>query len=396
MKNVTLSAAVLIVALLMVGCDGLKARAMSQTSVDNPVTTVNEKDVISNEAKIQVAILLDTSNSMDGLIEQAKSRLWNIVNTLTTLKYKGQTPAIEIALYEYGNDNIPASKKHIRLVVPLTNDLDLISEQLFALTTNGGQEYCGAVIGEATHVLEWGMREADMKLIYIAGNEPFTQGTVNYKTAVSGALEKAIYINTIHCGGDGWGESASWQDAAIRGKGKFFNINHDEQVRHYDTPYDARIMECNEKLNDTYISYGSKGTAKKESQLQQDVNAKSVSSANFTERAVSKTKKVYDNKSWDLVDKAKESAVALEEVQESELPDELKNKSKQEIKAIVAQKDTERTGLQKEIAELAKKRQDYIDEQVKKDAGKTGDDLGEAINQSVIGLALTKGYVIEK
>jgi len=49
--------------------------------------------------KIQVALLLDTSNSMDGLIEQAKSRLWNIVNTLTTLKYNGQTPNIEISLY---------------------------------------------------------------------------------------------------------------------------------------------------------------------------------------------------------------------------------------------------------------------------------------------------------
>ena len=30
--------------------------------------------------KIQVALLLDTSNSMDGLIDQAKS-LWDIVNT---------------------------------------------------------------------------------------------------------------------------------------------------------------------------------------------------------------------------------------------------------------------------------------------------------------------------
>ena len=61
--------------------------------------------------KIQVAILLDTSGSMDGLIEQAKSRLWNIVNTLTTLKYSGKTPTIEIALYEYGNDGIAAEKK---------------------------------------------------------------------------------------------------------------------------------------------------------------------------------------------------------------------------------------------------------------------------------------------
>lgn len=57
-------------------------------------------DDATSENKIQVAILLDTSSSMDGLIEQAKSRLWNIVNTLTTLKHNGKTPNIEIALYE--------------------------------------------------------------------------------------------------------------------------------------------------------------------------------------------------------------------------------------------------------------------------------------------------------
>lgn len=396
MKKKTLSAAVLFAAIMMAGCNGLKAKTTAQVPTDNIAGTTDVKDEISKEAKIQVAILLDTSNSMDGLIEQAKSRLWNIVNTLTTLKYKGKTPAIQIALYEYGNDNIPASKKHIRLVTPLTSDLDLISEKLFALTTNGGEEYCGAVIAEAVKALEWDMREADMKLIYIAGNEPFTQGTINYKTAISGALEKAIYINTIHCGGDDWGDSNSWRDAAVRGKGKFFNINHDAKVRYYETPYDAQISTCNEKLNDTYISYGSMGVVKKENQLKQDVNAQSISAANYTERAVSKTKQVYDNKSWDLVDKAKESATALDEVQVSELPAELQNKSKQEIKAIVAQKEAERTNLQKEISDLAKKRQAYIDEQMKKDAGNTGDDLGQAINQSVIDLALAKGYKIEK
>lgn len=98
--------------------------------------------------KIQVALLLDTSNSMDGLIDQAKSRLWNIVNTLTTLKYNGKAPEIEIALYEYGNDGI-RDENYIRQVTPLTQDLDLVSEKLFALRTNGGSEYCGAVIRDA-------------------------------------------------------------------------------------------------------------------------------------------------------------------------------------------------------------------------------------------------------
>src|SRR6185295_3102994 len=46
----------------------------------------NEKPVVSSDQNIMLALLLDTSNSMDGLIEQAKSQLWKIVNELAAAK----------------------------------------------------------------------------------------------------------------------------------------------------------------------------------------------------------------------------------------------------------------------------------------------------------------------
>lgn len=345
--------------------------------------------------KIQVAILLDTSSSMDGLIEQAKSRLWNIVNTLTTLKYNGRSPRIEIALYEYGNDNLRRSDGYIRQVTPLTTDLDRISEKLFSLTTNGGDEYCGMVISKAVEMLTWGTNDSDMKLIYIAGNEPFTQGNVSYKTAISRALAKGIYVNTIHCGRSDDGIRGMWRDGAEKGKGKFFNINHNARIRYYDTPYDDRISACNDRLNRTYISYGTRGYAYAENQAQQDYNARSISKSNFAERAVSKSKQVYNNSSWDLVDKVKEDKNALNEIKQSELPQELQNKSKAQIQKLITEKETERAAIQKEITELAKKRQEYIDEQAKKDNA-SADDLGKAINESILALANTKGYTISK
>ena len=53
--------------------------------------------------KIQVALMLDTSGSMDGLIDQAKTQLWKIVNDLALAECEGQKPELQIALYEYGN-----------------------------------------------------------------------------------------------------------------------------------------------------------------------------------------------------------------------------------------------------------------------------------------------------
>jgi len=374
------------------------ANCTNAKSNDKPQITVKpivaEKPVKAENTKIQVAILLDTSNSMDGLIEQAKSRLWNIVNTLTTLKYYGKTPDIEIGLYEYGNDGLSPQSNFIRQVAPLTTDLDLISEKLFSLRTNGGSEYCGAVIADATKQLNWGKDDSNMKLIYIAGNEPFNQGGVNYREAISDALRNDIYINTIFCGNQEEGIRTFWKDGADAGKGKYFNIDSNRAVLYIATPYDVRISECNAKINETYISYGHKGAEKKRNQEMQDSNAQGVSAANYTERAVSKSKAAYKNESWDLVDKLKEDKEAVTKLKKDELPKELQNKSAGEIKVYVEKKSKEREAIQKEIGELAKKRQAYIDAEAKK--SKSQDDLGNAINTSVIAFAKVKGYTVEK
>ena len=92
------------------------------------VAPVVEADVkpAAKQPVIQLAILLDTSNSMDGLIDQAKSQLWKIVDQFIAVKRDGQRPLLQVALFEYGNDGLSAKENHIRLVLPLTDDLDKV------------------------------------------------------------------------------------------------------------------------------------------------------------------------------------------------------------------------------------------------------------------------------
>lgn len=384
---------------LLLSCSMLFSFAFMALSCTQaaPRNIVEEKEIAApvksaNATKIQVAILLDVSGSMDGLIEQAKSRLWNIVNTLTTLKYRGESPQIEIALYAYGTGN-RYEGDYMYQITPLTTDLDLISEKLFALRTSGSEEYCGTAISRATKELEWGSNESDMKLIYIAGNEIFEQGRISYKTSIPQALRKDIYVNTIHCGNPETGIRDLWKDASVRGKGKFFNIDSNARVRYIETPYDDRISSCNQRLNDTYISYGELGYEKQANQVTQDRNAASISKANSAERIVSKSKSVYKNSSWDLVDMVKDDGAALDKIKEAELPAELQGKSKDEIKQLVTQKEKERNDIQKEIADLAKKRQEYIDNQSQNDPD--DEDLGKAISESLLAFAKVKGYTVE-
>ena len=133
---------------------------------------------------VQIAILLDTSNSMDGLIAQAKTQLWNVVNEFVLARKDGRPPAIQVALFEYGKASLPSSEGFVRLILPLTDDLDRVSEELFALKTNGGEEYCGWVIRDAVNRLEWSRSRDVYKAIFIAGNEPFTQGPVDFHDVV--------------------------------------------------------------------------------------------------------------------------------------------------------------------------------------------------------------------
>ena len=122
---------------------------------------------------VQLAILLDTSNSMDGLIDQAKNQLWKIVNEMARSKRDNKTINLYVALYEYGNDNLSPDVGYVRQVSPLTNDLDKISDELFKLRTNGGSEYCGTVIADAVEDLKWTESTDELKVIFIAGNEGF-------------------------------------------------------------------------------------------------------------------------------------------------------------------------------------------------------------------------------
>ena len=348
-------------------------------------------------SNIQVALLLDTSNSMDGLIDQAKSQLWKMVNELALAKDQdGNIPNLEIALYEYGNDGLSSREGYIRQIAPMTTDLDLISEKLFAMTTYGGSEYCGQVIQSATNELQWSDSNEDLKIIFIAGNEAFTQGTVDYRKSCKEAIKKGIIVNTIFCGDYQEGINTQWKDGADLADGKYININQNEAVAHIETPYDKEIGELNNKLNDTYIGYGSKGKAKKQRQMIQDSNAAQYSTANVAQRAMSKSSAAYKNSDWDLIDAVEEEAVEMDELEVEALPEEMQKMDKDERKAFIETKAKERKEVQAKIKELSKKRREYEATERAKMATEGESTLDDAMIGTIREQAEKKAYKFKK
>ena len=331
------------------------------SSFISPSSPQKKKDKVANP-KIQVAILLDVSGSMDGLIEQAKAQLWNMVNTMGKAKCSGDMiPKIEIALYEYGRSTNDVKAGYVKKINGFINDLDSLSQNLFSLKTNGGDEFCGQVIFSSLQELKWDAAPGNYKVIFIAGNEDFLQGNLHYTKACTEAKNKGVIVNTIYCGDKMQGIREHWNLAGECGNGSFTNINQNATEVDIPTPYDSLIYSYNEKLNGTYIAYGYGGASYQKKQAQMDVANASMSKEAGIKRVRAKgNSAVYNNAKWDLVDAKASGGFDLATIDKKELPDSLKNKTTEELKKIVEEKSKERGTVQKEIATLNTQRDAFI------------------------------------
>lgn len=311
--------------------------------------------------KIQVAILLDVSGSMNGLIDQAKAQLWNMVSVMGKAKCETGAPQIEIALYEYGRTSNDPTLGYIKQITPFTTDLDLLSQELFKLKTDGGQEYCGHVIHTSLDELKWDTASSNYKVIFIAGNEDFLQGTVSYTVACKKAQQKGVIVNTIYCGSKERGIREHWNLAGECGNGSFTVIDHNSRVEDIPTPYDSILFVLNTKLNNTYIGYGHAGEALAARQRTTDASNAAFEKSSMAKRvAVKGNSQLYNNANWDLLDATKADTAFITKVDMNTLPDTLKTKTREQVRQIVEAKRTERLLIQKEIANASTEREKYI------------------------------------
>ncbi|MHC4155527.1 MAG: vWA domain-containing protein [Planctomycetota bacterium] len=357
-----------------------------QTTVQHKAAP-DEMPTVQEKPLIQMAILLDTSGSMSGLIDQARAELWAIVNEFIFAKRNGLQPELQVALYEYGKNSVPRESGYIRMIVPLTTDLDKISQELFALKTDGGQEYCGWVIKEAAENLQWTGSPEDLKVIFIAGNERFTQGPVDYRQACKAAASKGVVVNTIHCGSEIEGANGKWKDGALLADGRYLNINHNQKTVHIAAPQDKQITELGVRLNDTYIGFGRMGRANAERQFTQEEAA--------VQRAVTKSSRYYQNDNWDLVDALNNNTIQLENLKPEDLPEEMKDMTTEQREAYVQSRQKERAEIQKKIQKLNAQRSKYVADEMKKLQGGQNT-LGSAVIQAVRDQAIKRNFEFQQ
>jgi hypothetical protein len=335
---------------------------------------------------VDLVIALDVSGSMEGLIESAKQRLWDITNELAQAR---PVPALRVAILSYGRPSYGEQSGYVRVDLPFTADLDAVNATLFAFRTDGGDEYVARAIQTSLDRLQWSQHPDALQVVFVAGNESAEQDPqVTIERATGAAGRRGIVVNAIFCGSDNDAAARGWQRVAASTNGLYASIDQNAAaVANVATPFDARLAALNDELNTTYIAFGTAGERGRANQVAQDSNAASMSPAAAASRTVAKAGALYRSE-WDLVD-AVQSGKALADIPAAELPAEMQAMEPEKREAYVRETTERRQNMQRQIGELAAERSRYIAEQ-KSDSAATG--LDAAILEGIREVAATKGF----
>lgn len=343
----------------------------------------------SGRPVVELAICLDTSGSMDGLIENAKQKIWAIVNDLALAE---PTPLLRVALLTYGNDGHDPERGWVLIRSDFTEDLDLISRELFALTTNGGTELVARVIRTSVDALAWTPGDAGLKLIVVAGNESAEQDAqFAAGDMAAAAIARGILVNTIYCGNPLDEIAPGWKAVALKADGQFAVIDHDTVALAIETPFDGRLGELSAAINATYLPYGELGLLACENQVAQDRNAAGCNTWTVASRAQTKGGKLYSNAHWDLVDACREAEFDLAKVADKDLPEDMRSMTLEQRKAHVAAKATERAEIQQAIAEVGAQRLAFLEAEIAKLKADGKDSLDRVVLDAIRAQAGAKG-----
>ncbi len=344
---------------------------------------------LQSKPRIEVCFVLDTTGSMGGLIEGAKQKIWSIANEMINAQ---PTPELKLGLIGYrdrGDDYVVKS-------FSLTDDIDAIYGHLREFQAGGGgdgPESVNEALAEAIHKMPWSNDSKVLKIIFLVGDAPPHMDYPNapkYPDLCREAAKKDLIINTIQCG-----EMAEtkpiWQEIAKMAEGSYAGISQSGNVAVISTPMDKELSRLNERIGATLIPYG-------DSKLQAEVNAKYAMAASAPVAAMadrlsynSKTGKAVQGRG-ELVDALNDKTVKLDEIDQKQLPAELQKLDRNELQKRIGKARDERADLQKQIVEVSKKRETYIQSENKRLAAEgKGDAFDQKVTETLHSQAAKKG-----
>ena len=362
----------------------LSARTIQGNPPKPTITQHITTQHITDNPKIDVVFVLDTTGSMADLIQTAKEKIWSIATTMASAQ---RTPDIRIGLVAYRD----RGDSYVTKIVDLSDDLDSVYATLMDFAADGGgdtPESVNKALSDAVHQMSWSEQDQAYKVIFLVGDAPphMDYNEVQYPEIVAAALQKGIVVNTIQCGDIGT-TIEPWTQIASLGQGNFFQVEQSGGAVAYTTPYDKEIATLSAKLDDTRLYYG---TDEEKEKMRGKVAAtdKLHDGASFASRARrgvfnasagGRTNLLGEN---ELVDAVMSGAVDLNDIKEDALPESVAVMAPAEQAEYVAGLASERAELKRQIQEVSQDRDSFLAKKVE-EAGGMKDSLDQKLYDAV-------------
>ena len=336
------------------------------------------KNVQKPKPEIEVCFVLDTTGSMGGLIEGAKVKIWSIANSIVADK---PVPHLKIALVAYRD----RGDAYITKVFDLTEDLDAVFKNIQSFKAEGGgdePESVNQALDDAVNKVGWSADRKVTKIIFLVGDAPphmDYQDDKKYPETCKEAVKKDLIINTIQCGSIG-STTTVWKEIAKMSEGSYVALPQEGGMVAVVTPVDGELAKINDALNGTVVPYGSAALQKEVAETvvayggyvfrkEAAGDSRFASGLDATTRPAVAPEAMASRLSvnaaagrviqgrGDLLFDLKNGTVKLDAVKAEDLPEELKKMSADERAKWIEAQQTKREELQKQLAELSKKRE---------------------------------------
>jgi hypothetical protein len=331
--------------------------------------------------QIEVAFVIDTTGSMGGLIQAAKEKVWAIANTLASSK---PAPRIKLGLVAYRD----RGDTYITKRTDLTDDLDAVYKELMSFRAEGGgdaPESVNQAVNEAVTQLSWSQDAETYRVLFLVGDCPPHMDYANdvkYPESCKLAAKAGLWINCIQCGAQPETERV-WRDIAMKAEGRYFRVEQSGGAILAGTPFDADLARLARELDGTRVFYGEAQSLARAREKTRTADAvyEGATVVAQAQRAVFNTSAAgarnFTGDAKELVNDLGHNRAKLSEIKEAELPEELRKLQPAEREAFVKAKQAQRQAIQKQIDELAAKRQAHLVEEMKKvqQKGQSGLDL---------------------
>jgi len=315
---------------------------------------------------VDIVIALDTSGSMNKLIDSTRARLWDIINEVDR---QDPDATLRVGLITFGSPRYGVQNDYVKIQVPLTEDLDTVYEVALGIRTGGGEEYVGATIDHALRGMDWSPEDNsdNRRILFVAGNESAMLGPVGFNPAARQAVAAGVIVNTLFAGEEVDGVRLGWDQVANLGGGQFLAIDTARSAVAVSTPYDRKLATLNAQLNSTYISYNQEGAAKIQQIRANDRAAAAMGAGNLASRAATKSSKKHRVASWDLIAGVESGTIDLDAIDDTKLPAEMQNLEKDQLQARLLEAEASRIAAKRAINEIQQQRVEYLAEQVQPD-----------------------------